>query len=92
MGTRMKAQLVFDALTMAVWQRKPKTGLIVHADRVSQYASLQFRRLLSANGFVIANHMVLFTSLFSYCTGKLGFAVASGLGDGYTARGAGIVC
>jgi putative transposase len=33
MGTRMKAQLVCDAITMAMWQRKPKAGLIVHSDQ-----------------------------------------------------------
>ncbi|RDH89235.1 MAG: IS3 family transposase [endosymbiont of Lamellibrachia luymesi] len=47
----MKAQLVCDALTMAIWQRQPKTGLIHHSDRGSQYASKDFRRLLKAYGF-----------------------------------------
>ena len=32
MGSRMKAQLVCDALTMAIWQRQPDKGLIVHSD------------------------------------------------------------
>ena len=36
MGARMKAQLVCDALTMAIWQRRPASGLIVHSDRGSQ--------------------------------------------------------
>ena len=48
MSSRMKAQLVVDALQMAIWQRKPKDGLIMHTDRVSQYASHQYRRLLLA--------------------------------------------
>ena len=52
MGSRMTAQLVCDALTMAVWQRKPKVGLVVHSDRGSQYASKDYRRLLTAYGFV----------------------------------------
>ena len=52
MGSRMKAQLVCDALTMAIWQRRPPTGLIVHSDRGSQYASKAYRRLLKAHGFV----------------------------------------
>jgi transposase InsO family protein len=30
MSSRMKSSLVCDALTMAIWQRQPKTGLIVH--------------------------------------------------------------
>jgi len=52
MSSRMKASLVCDALTMAIWQRKPSAGLIVHSDRGSQYASWQYRRLLKKNGFV----------------------------------------
>lgn len=52
MGSRMKAKLVCDALTMAIWQRSPKAGLIVHSDRGSQYASTQYRRLLKGHGFV----------------------------------------
>lgn len=52
MGSRMKAKLVCDALTMAIWQRNPKAGLIVHSDRGSQYASTQYRRLLTSHDFV----------------------------------------
>lgn len=52
MGSRMNAKLVTDALRMAVWQRRPGAGLIVHSDRGSQYASKAYRRLLKANGFV----------------------------------------
>jgi len=51
MSTRMKAQLVCDALKMAIWQRRPKAGLIHHSDRGSQYASKAFRQLLKAHGF-----------------------------------------
>lgn len=50
MSSRMKAQLVCDALKMAIWQRRPKVGLIHHSDRGSQYASHAFRRLLNAHG------------------------------------------
>ena len=52
MSPRMKATLVCDALKMAIWQRKPKPGLIVHSDRGSQYASLVYRQLLSLHGCV----------------------------------------
>jgi transposase InsO family protein len=52
MGSRMRAQLVCDALRMAIWQRRPKAGLVVHSDRGSQYASKDYRRLLKAHGFV----------------------------------------
>jgi putative transposase len=50
MSSRMKAQLVCDALTMAIWQRKPKAGLIHHSDRGSQYASKAFGKLLKRHG------------------------------------------
>ena len=52
MGTRMTAQLVCDALMMAIWLRRPKEGLVVHSDRGSQYASKIYRRLLKAHGFI----------------------------------------
>ena len=52
MGSRMKARLVTDALRMALWQRRPDAGLIVHSDRGSQYASKAYRGLLEANAFV----------------------------------------
>ncbi|MFT5708135.1 MAG: putative transposase, partial [Oceanospirillaceae bacterium] len=51
MSSRMKAQLVCDALTMAIWQRRPASGLIMHTDRGSQYASHQYRKLLADNEF-----------------------------------------
>ena len=46
MSSRMKAELVCDALKMAIWQRKPGRGLIVHSDRGSQYASHDYRKLI----------------------------------------------
>jgi len=52
MSSRMATSLVCDALTMAIWQRRPKAGLIVHSDRGSQYASDRYRQLLASNDFV----------------------------------------
>jgi transposase InsO family protein len=52
MSSRMKADVVCNALTMATWRRRPKAGLIVHSDRGSQYASNQYRSLLSKHHFV----------------------------------------
>jgi transposase InsO family protein len=46
MDGRMQAQLVNDALLMAVWKRKPGKGLIWHTDRGSQYASESHRNVL----------------------------------------------
>ncbi|MGJ3495859.1 IS3 family transposase, partial [Piscirickettsia salmonis] len=46
MEDHMEASLVNDALLMALWKRKPKTGLIWHSDRGSQYASESHREIL----------------------------------------------
>ena len=46
MSSRMKAQLVCDALSMAIWQRSPKPGPIHHSDRGTQYASKKVKKLL----------------------------------------------
>ena len=46
MSKHIDAQLVCDALTMALWRRKFPKGVIVHSDRGSQYASHAFRGLL----------------------------------------------
>ena len=43
----MPAQLICDALEMALVLRRPKPGLIVHSDRGSQYASAAHQALLS---------------------------------------------
>ncbi len=48
----MKAQLVNDALLMAIWKRKPSKGLIWHTDRGSQYASDSHRKLLDDHGII----------------------------------------
>ena len=39
-------QLVMDALLMALWRRKPRSGLIFHSDRGSQYCSHDFQNML----------------------------------------------
>jgi putative transposase len=50
MSATMTAQLVTDALVMAIWRRgKPRTGLH-HSDQGSQYTSDLFQRLLAAQG------------------------------------------
>nr|WP_241235127.1 IS3 family transposase [Amphritea opalescens] len=51
MNKRMQASLVTDALTMAVWQRQPRKGLLVHTDRGSQYVSASYQGLLHQLGF-----------------------------------------
>jgi putative transposase len=46
----MTAQLVTDALVMAVWRRGKPEALLHHSDQGSQYASEQFQRLLADQG------------------------------------------
>jgi putative transposase len=52
MADSMRAELVNDALLMALWQRKPQRGLIWHTDRGSQYASDSHRALLKDYGII----------------------------------------
>jgi transposase InsO family protein len=52
MAPDMQASLVCRALQLAIAQRQPQPGLIVHSDRGSQYASAAHQALLSQNGLV----------------------------------------
>lgn len=53
MSSNMKAKLVNDALTMAIWKRKPKRGsLIWHTDQGSQYASDSHRSILKDHDII----------------------------------------
>jgi putative transposase len=44
MADHMRAELVVEALDMALWRRRPGAGLIHHSDHGSQYTSLAFGR------------------------------------------------
>jgi len=44
MADALRTDLVLEALNMAVWNRRPATGLIHHSDRGAQYTSLAFSR------------------------------------------------
>ena len=46
----MTAQLVPDALMMAIWQRGKPDALLHHSDQGSQYTSEQLQRLMTDNG------------------------------------------
>ena len=52
MSASMTAQLVADALLMAVWRRGKPDALLHHSDQGSQYASEQFQRLMAESGIV----------------------------------------
>ena len=46
MKSRMTADLVTDALIMAIWRRRPEPDLLHHGDQGSQYTAEQFQKLL----------------------------------------------
>jgi len=50
MSATMTAQLVTDALIMAIWRRGKPDALLHHSDQGSQYTSEQFQRLMADNG------------------------------------------
>ena len=52
MSAAMTAELVTDALVMAIWRRGKLDALLHHSDRGSQYTSEQFQRLLADSGVV----------------------------------------
>ena len=52
MSAAMTAQLVTDALVMAIWRRGKPDALMHHSDRGSQYTSEQFQRLMADHGVV----------------------------------------
>ncbi|MGH3576647.1 MAG: IS3 family transposase [Mycobacterium sp.] len=52
MAPHMRAELVLDALEMALWTRCPAPGLIHHSDHGSQYTSLAFGQRCQRAGIV----------------------------------------
>jgi putative transposase len=50
MHATMTAQLVMDALIIAIWRRGRPEALMHHSDRGSLYTSEQFQKLLGAHG------------------------------------------
>ena len=52
MQSTMTAQLVLDALIMALWRRGKPIALLFHSDQGSQYTSEDFQLLLAAEGIV----------------------------------------
>jgi putative transposase len=54
MAEHMRAELVVEALEMALWQRRPDIGLVHHSDRGGQYVSLIFGQTARAAGIDIS--------------------------------------
>mgnify|MGYP006295879699 CR=1 FL=1 len=52
LASHMRAELAMDALTMALWRRRPVPGLLHHSDRGSQYACHRYQDLLRDHGLV----------------------------------------
>ena len=52
MSASMTAQLVADALLMAVWRRGKPRELLHHSDQGNQYSSEPFQRLMADSGIV----------------------------------------
>jgi len=52
MSAEMTAQLVTDALVVAIWRRGKPDALLHHADRGSQYTSEQFQKLMADHGII----------------------------------------
>jgi putative transposase len=49
MGSSLQTSLVLDALTMAVWRRRPKDSVIIHSGQGSQFGSDEFNRWCKDN-------------------------------------------
>lgn len=54
MKSNPKADLVIDALLMAVWRRQPKQKVLVHSDQGVQYTSRDWRDILDQNNLEIS--------------------------------------
>ena len=49
MAERMTAQLVYEALQMALWRREMPKGVMLHSDRGSQYCSGVYQNLITTH-------------------------------------------
>jgi putative transposase len=52
MSSRMKKDIVCDALIMALFKRKFPKKIIIHSDRGSQYCSNKYRRIIKNNKLI----------------------------------------
>jgi transposase InsO family protein len=54
MSARMTSDLVLAALSMAIQQRQPQSGLLHHTDRGSQYTGRPYQQMLKEHLFLIS--------------------------------------
>lgn len=54
MDKTMDTNLVIKSLNQAIFNRRPKVGLILHSDRGTQYTSFQYKDFTSKYGFVLS--------------------------------------
>jgi len=54
MKSRPQAELVTNALLMAVWRRQPRNTVLVHSDQGIQYTSNDWQKFLKANNLEIS--------------------------------------
>ncbi len=54
MNKTMDTNLVIKSLNQAVYNRRPKAGLILHSDRGTQYTSFQYKDFASKHGFTLS--------------------------------------
>jgi putative transposase len=52
MATRLRKEIVVEALQMAITKGKPALGLVHHSDRGAQYTSLSFSKRLEDEGLL----------------------------------------
>jgi putative transposase len=54
MAEHLRAELVLDALEMALWNRRPAPGLVHHSDHGCQYTSLAFGQRCRQSGITVS--------------------------------------
>lgn len=54
MKNNPKADLVIDALLMAIWRRKPKHRVLIHSDQGIQYTCSDWRNFVTENGLELS--------------------------------------
>jgi len=54
MSDRINTDLVLNAITMAIWRRKPKGNVIGHSDQGCQNTSYDWKSMLETNNLTVS--------------------------------------